>query len=771
MSAIVISGGEEVKSSPRATNAIELCIPSTETVTVGDKTYTVYVIEGFEEAPEDAPGVPGRPAGGRRRRICVRKRFSQFADLHQVIRKALERSHTGVAAMPELPSKLQLGGGDEFIQRRRAALEAYIRSVALLPETVAASVLRSFLHSDTEHIREAVEQKSKEERAVSSSIAYLGSLGSSFTASLSGSLPKSSLINSIFGQGSLTAAAAADDDPAADDDERGAAAGDDPAAGTAPDADAAGAGAGRAAAGEDAPGSPKSPRPPPASAASAASSAAEAPAGSPLSRPAAEADADSPLKVLCHGYLFKQGRVFASWRRRYFRMIVDSSSPQLLCYYAGPSDARERGRVDLKYCTVAILDERQRPSGRGEHCFGVYTPTRALLLEAENAEEMEKWVNAFRNEDEDGQPTAQVTKDDFEILSVLGRGHFAKVMLGRKRNTGNLYAIKVIHKKRVTERKHVAHTKTERRVLGKIRHPFIVSLHFAFQTEHKLYLALDYCPGGELFGLLQRQKKVEEEHGRLYAAQIVLALEYLHRLDIIYRDLKPENVLIDGKGNLRLADFGLSKEVSDCDRTYTFCGTPEYMSPEIILDQGHGQSVDFWALGVLIYELITGRHPFYTPNKDEMYRRILSVEPVISKLLLPDSQDILRQLLEKQVHKRLGSGPAGVDEIKRHAFFRPIDFSRVLAGSVKMPFVPNVRTSTDVSNFDVQFTREVPADSIAGIDIQPSGHAKHGADVRFDSFAFFTDEDAANQQQVWYDSEDDQGQQQAGGGDAPAPGA
>ena len=758
MSSIVISGGEEVKSSPRATNAIELCIPSTETVNCGDKAYTVYVVEGYEEASDD-----GGIGDSRRRRICVRKRFSQFADLHQVIRKALERSHTGVSAMPELPSKLQLSGGDEFIQRRRVALEAYIRSVALLPETVAASVLRSFLHSDTEHIREAAEKKDKE-RAVSSSLLSFGSLGSSFTASLSGSLPKSSLINSFFGQSTLAAAAEEGEDAAADGD----------APPVAPEASS------------DSTAAPRVPRPDlahvvgetdenraetvgvhtgsedvAAGAATATPAMAESakPSGHAAQGAGSDGSGDPPLRVLCHGYLFKQGRVFASWRKRYFRMIADRSvSPQLLCYYAGPSDTRERGRVDLKYCTVAILDEKQRPSGRGEHCFGVYTPTRALLLEAENAEEMEKWVNAFRN-DEDGQPTGQVTKDDFEILSVLGRGHFAKVMLGRKRNTGNLYAIKVIHKKRVTERKHVAHTKTERRVLGKIRHPFIVSLHFAFQTEHKLYLALDYCPGGELFGLLQRQKKVDEDHGRLYASQIVLALEYLHRLDIIYRDLKPENVLIDGKGNLRLADFGLSKEVSDSDRTYTFCGTPEYMSPEIILDHGHGQSVDFWALGVLIFELITGRHPFYTPNKDEMYRRILSVEPVISKLLHQDSQDILRQLLDKQVHKRLGSGPMGIEEIKRHPFFGPIDFGKVLKGGVKMPFLPNLQTSTDVSNFDVQFTREIPADSIAGIDIHPSGHAKNSAsstNVRFDSFAFFSDEDAANNQhEVWYDSEDD----------------
>ena len=687
MSSVVIADGEEVTMP--STTGIELTINSTETITVGDKAYTVYVIEGVEDT------------GGGSRRICVHKRFSQFVELHQVIRTALERSHTGVGAMPELPSKLQLSGGDEFIQRRRLALETYIRGIAILPETVTASILRSFLHTDTDHIRDAAERNAK--------------------------ASSSSAIRSFFRA-----------TPAASESSREVRGGSGGEQSGSPMAIVGGGGA--------------SPR---------------AGADQSVFGTAGDQAALAPGTVVCDGYLFKQGRVFTTWRRRYFRMIMspprsssasstsstssssamNRAAPQLLCYYASPQDLRERGRLDLTLCTVAILDEKQRPNGRGEHCFGVFTPTRALLLEAENAEEMARWVKAFRGEED--QAIANISKDDFEMLSVLGRGHFAKVMLGRKRDTGYLYAIKVIHKRRVTERKHAAHTKTERRVLGKIRHPFIVSLHFAFQTEHKLYLALDYCPGGELFGLLQRQRKVEEEHGKLYAAQIVLALEYLHRLGIIYRDLKPENVLIDGKGNLRLADFGLSKEVCDGDRTYTFCGTPEYMCPEIILDQGHGQSVDFWALGVLIYELISGKHPFYTPNKDEMYRRILSVDPIVSKLLLPESQDILTQLLQKQVHRRLGSGPAGIDEVKRHPFFDDVDFKAVLAGKVKMPFLPNIKTDTDVSHFDVQFTREVPADSVV------AGNTGAIA-VRFDSFAFFTD-DTDGEQTAWYDDGSDDG--------------
>ena len=255
-------------------------------------------------------------------------------------------------------------------------------------------------------------------------------------------------------------------------------------------------------------------------------------------------------------------------------------------------------------------------------------------------------------------------------------------MLVRKRDTGRMYALKVLRKALVKERNQVEHTKAERDILARADHPFVVGLHYAFQSATKLYLVLDYCPGGELFGHLQRVRRMSEDHARLYLAEIVLALEHLHSMGVVYRDLKPENILIDAGGHLRLADFGLSKRAifgddnnssgqpaggvsaSGSGLTYTFCGTPEYMSPEVVLEQGHGAAVDMWATGVLACEMMTGQHPFYSKHKEEMYRRILTHEPQYPSYLSADARDLMNRLTAKAPAQRLGGGLAGIAEVK-----------------------------------------------------------------------------------------------------------
>jgi serine/threonine protein kinase len=202
---------------------------------------------------------------------------------------------------------------------------------------------------------------------------------------------------------------------------------------------------------------------------------------------------------------------------------------------------------------------------------------------------------------------SKLTLDDFELLCVIGRGSFGKVLQVKKKDNGKIYAMKILNKKHLIARKQVAHTKTERKVLQSITHPFIVNLIYAFQTEAKLYMVLEFFNGGELFFHLKNQGKFNDERASFYAAQVVLAFEHLHKRNIIYRDLKPENVLLDDQGYVKITDFGLSKEMtSPTELTHTFCGTPEYLAPEVILGNGYGQPIDWWSLGALTFEMLTG---------------------------------------------------------------------------------------------------------------------------------------------------------------------
>ncbi|KAL7821942.1 kinase-like domain-containing protein [Trichoderma gracile] len=303
--------------------------------------------------------------------------------------------------------------------------------------------------------------------------------------------------------------------------------------------------------------------------------------------------------------------------------------------------------------------------------------------------------------------------DDFDLLTLVGKGSFGKVMQVRKKDTGRIYAIKTIRKAKIITRSEVTHTLAERSVLAQINNPFIVPLKFSFQSPEKLYFVLAFVNGGELFYHLSKEGRFDINRSRFYTAELLCALECLHGFNVIYRDLKPENILLDYQGHIALCDFGLCKlEMKDEDSTNTFVGTPEYLAPELLKGEGYGKTVDWWTLGVLLYEMLTGLPPFYDENTNEMYRKILTAPLNFPgyDIVPPAARDLLTKLLERDPSKRLGVN--GSTEIKSHPFFHGIDWKKLLQRKYEPAFKPNVANALDVGNFDDIFVNEPAQDSV-----------------------------------------------------------
>lgn len=323
----------------------------------------------------------------------------------------------------------------------------------------------------------------------------------------------------------------------------------------------------------------------------------------------------------------------------------------------------------------------------------------------------------------------KISVDSFDLLKVLGTGAYGKVYLVKKKDgfhKGKLFAMKVLKKATIVQKaKTTEHTMTERQVLEAVRRcPFLVTLHWAFQTESKLHLVMDYISGGELFTHLYQRDRFTEDEARIYIAEIVIAIEHLHKLGIIYRDIKLENILLDAQGHVVLTDFGLSKDFTSSDmneRAYSFCGTIEYMAPEVVNgdDNGHDKAVDWWSLGVLMYELITGASPFTVDgeknSQSEISKRITSKEPPIPVSFSKEARDLVLKLLCKNPHLRIGSGASNANEIKKHPFFKNLNWDNVYQRKVPVPFIPNINHELDVSNFSVEFTGMSPHYSPASV--------------------------------------------------------
>ncbi|XP_027205019.1 AKT serine/threonine protein kinase [Dermatophagoides pteronyssinus] len=441
--------------------------------------------------------------------------------------------------------------------------------------------------------------------------------------------------------------------------------------------------------------------------------------------------------VVKEGWIFKRGEHIKNWRPRYFVLFTDGS-------LRGFKKRPDPGNYDdpmnnftVRGCQIMKTD---RPKQFTFIIRGLqWTSVIERTFHVESEQDRDAWCTAIAHvsqslppldpqstdvEMSDANVTAnsmnrlQITSressrgrriqlDDFEYLKVLGKGTFGKVILCREKKSGSLYAIKVLKKEVIIEKDEVAHTLTENRVLRYTKHPFLISLKYSFQTEDLLCFVMEYVNGGELFFHLTHERKFTESRTRFYACQIILALDYLHNRGIIYRDLKLENLLLDNEGNIKIADFGLCKEEITYGRTTkTFCGTPEYLAPEILDDTDYGRAVDWWGLGVAMYEMIIGRLPFYNNDHDILFELILVEEVRFPPTISPEAKDLLAGLLKKDPTQRLGGGPEDAKQIMFHPFFRGVNWQDVLEKKIDPPFKPQVTSETDTKYFDQEFTGE-----------------------------------------------------------------
>jgi len=396
------------------------------------------------------------------------------------------------------------------------------------------------------------------------------------------------------------------------------------------------------------------------------------------------------------GVLKKKSGLFGMWKSCYCSL----NQTRLVIYKGRTKEVDFQININPE-TEISMIQNEKNPRISIKYANEMY------YFMANTVDELEQWVQALRSAT---YFNAGICLDDFEIISVIGRGFYGKVTLVKHKESNELFALKSVHKKRLLSENKTHTIIAEKNILIKTSHPFIVGLKFTFQTESKLYLGLEFVPGGDFYNYLRRRKFFPPGAVRLYAAEIALALNHLHSLGVIYRDLKPENVLIDKEGHIRLTDFGLAKPLdisNDEETTSTFCGTNEYLAPELVLSQDYSYPIDWWALGILMYEMSFGRPPFADRNRKQLFIKILKETPSFPIGTSPELIDIIKLLLEKSPSKR-----ASFAKIASHKYFEKIQFSQLEKKQITPPIRLNGST---LDNFDSTFTSEDKQDSTVSI--------------------------------------------------------
>ena len=289
---------------------------------------------------------------------------------------------------------------------------------------------------------------------------------------------------------------------------------------------------------------------------------------------------------------------------------------------------------------------------------------------------------------------------DFEKLKTVGLGSYGRVRLCKQKKTGEIFVMKILKKNEIIKQKQVDHVYSEFNILSTLKHPFIVQLvGFNFEDPKYIYFVLEYIQGGELFTLLRTKGTFPVPQTKFYIAHIITIFEYLHSKNIVYRDLKPENILINKNGYLKLTDFGFAK-ILENEKTYTLCGTPEYLAPEIILNKGHGKAVDWWTLGILLYEMLVGIDPFSDDDPMKTYQKILKGKINFPKTIDKDAKSLIKHLLTQDTSKRCGCLKNGVKDILNHRFFDGFDWKNFVYLTLTPPYIPDVKSEDDTSNFE-----------------------------------------------------------------------
>ncbi|KAK9522078.1 hypothetical protein VZT92_018568 [Zoarces viviparus] len=361
---------------------------------------------------------------------------------------------------------------------------------------------------------------------------------------------------------------------------------------------------------------------------------------------------------------------------------------------------------------LSITEDQSSPDSLEEDDAPVIITTAAHKTSSVSAaQDTLSSINTTEGSEDQPVSALKMQKEDFKYISVLGRGHFGKVLLAEFKKTEKLYAIKALKKRDIVTRDEVDSLMSEKRIFEMItasRHPFLVSLHGCFQTSDHVCFVMEYLPGGDLM-IHIHNKVFSEAQTRFYSACVLLGLEFLHLNRIIYRDLKLDNLLMDADGFIKITDFGLCKEgMGHGDRTATFCGTPEFLAPEVLTDDNYTRAVDWWGMGVLIFEMLVGESPFPGEDEEEVFDSIVNDDVQYPGSLPPDVVGILQKLLKKNPLKRLGAGERDAIEVKGEKFFETIDWEALLAKKVKPPFLPSIKESMDVGNFDSEFTQLQP---------------------------------------------------------------